>query len=150
MVPYAKNPTVTIQKRGTISLTASAFVLLGKPEAVELLYDSDEQIVGIRPVDRNVEHAYPLRGMGSKKDDTTYMLSGMAFTKYYGIDTSVARRYAATLEDGILCIDLKTEGTVVIGHRSKRVADDVEDANDSDVIDDAADSDDAAPPTTAT
>lgn len=119
MVPYSKSPFVTVQKRGTISLSASSFVLLGRPEAVELLYDAAERVIGIRAVDRDVEHAYPLRGTSAKRDDSTFMLSGMAFTKYYGIDTTVARRYTATMQDDVLCVDLKDEGTVVIGHRSK-------------------------------
>ena len=38
MVPLVKKPTVTIQKRGTLSFNKAAQVALGEPEAVELLY----------------------------------------------------------------------------------------------------------------
>jgi hypothetical protein len=115
MVPLKKAPYVTIQKRGTMSFNAAAHAALGNPEAVELLYDVKQQIMGVRAVDPAVEHAYPLRSPSKK--DQSFILSGTAFTKYYEIDTTVSTRYPATMEDGILCIDLKQEGTVVTSNR---------------------------------
>jgi hypothetical protein len=116
MIPLQKQPYVTIQKRGTMSFNASAHAALGSPEAVELLYDPDEKVVGVRAVDAAVEHAYPLRTPGNK--ERSFVLSGTAFTKYYGIDTTVSRRRKAYLEEDVLCVDLKEEGTVVTSNRS--------------------------------
>jgi len=45
------------------------------------------------------------------------VISGQAFTNFYGIDTATSRRFPARVEDGVLCIDLKTEGTVVTSNR---------------------------------
>ena len=57
--------------------------------------------------------------MGARKEDSgTFMLSGTAFFKYYKIDTSEARRYPATMNEGVLCLDLSQEGTVVTSNRS--------------------------------
>ena len=42
LVPLKRDPWVTLQKRGAISLNQSAFVLLERPAAVDLL--------GLRPV----------------------------------------------------------------------------------------------------
>ncbi|WP_369197603.1 hypothetical protein [Streptomyces djakartensis] len=117
MAPLVKQPFVTIQKRGTLSLNAAAHALLGKPDAVELLYDRDEQIVGLRAVPKGSEHAYPLRSQGGKSVGP-YIVSGTAFAKYYKIDTEVSRRWVASLVDDVLCIDLKQEGTVVTSNRS--------------------------------
>jgi hypothetical protein len=56
--------------------------------------------------------------MGARKEDSgTFMVSGTAFFKHYKIDTSEARRYAATINDGVLCLDLSQEGTVVTSNR---------------------------------
>lgn len=119
MVPMTKQPSVTIQKRGLISLNRSAQVALGEPEAIELLYDRDQQIVGIRPVDAKEPHAYPLRTQGGKTDGT-YLIAGTAFKKYHGISTETSRRFVAEVQDGVLCIDLKTDGAIVTSNRNSR------------------------------
>ncbi len=118
MTPLVKQPYVTIQKRGTISLNASAHAALGSPEAIELLYDSGEQIVGFRGVPKTAEHAYPLRAQAGKSVGP-YIVSGTAFVRYYGIETTVSRRFVATMQDDVLCIDLKLEGTIVTSNRSQ-------------------------------
>lgn len=119
MVPLAEKPYVTIQKRGNIALNKSAQAALGEPAAVELLYDVEKKIMGLRAVETTVEHAYPLRSQGGK-DIGPYLVAGMAFTKYYGIDTTTARRYSAEMEDDVLCIDLSQPGTVVTSNRNGR------------------------------
>lgn len=118
MVPLVKQPAVTIQKRGNMSVNRAAFVALGEPQAVELLYDPSEKIVGFRAVSAETEHAYPVRPQG-QKEDGPYIVAGMAFTKYYGIDTSISRRWSASMQGDILCIDLKQEGTVVTSNRGR-------------------------------
>ena len=62
MVPLVKQPYVTIQKRGTMSFNKSAHMALGEPETVELLYDPNERIIGVRAIDPDVEHADERRG----------------------------------------------------------------------------------------
>jgi hypothetical protein len=117
MIPLVKKPFVTIQKRGTMSFNKAAQVALGSPEAVELLYDKENDVMGIRAVDPSVDHAYPMRAQGNK-DDGPYIVSGAAFTKFYGIKTEEARRFNAEMEDGVLIIDLRSEGQVVTSNRN--------------------------------
>jgi hypothetical protein len=117
LVPLKKQPLVTIQKRGTISLNKSAHVALGAPEAVELLYDQDEQIVGLHPVEATLDHAYPLRS-ASGKDTGPFVISAIAFTKFYQINTDTSVRWPAYVEDGVLCIDTKLPGTPVTSNRA--------------------------------
>lgn len=119
MVPLAKAPYVTIQRRGTMSFNAAAHAALGQPEAIELLYDPDERIIGVRGVDPTVEHAYPLRTMPGKHE-SGFIVSGTAFTKFYGISTEISKRYRAELDGDILCIDLKQPGTEVTSNRKGR------------------------------
>lgn len=118
MVPLANQPYVTVQKRGTISMNKSAHALLGDPDAVELLYDASAKVMGFRAVAETVEHAYAIRAMGGKAASSTFMVSGRAFFRYYGVDTDEARRYPATFDDGVLCVDLSQPGTIVTSNRN--------------------------------
>ena len=91
------------------------------PQAVALLYDPDEKIIGLQGADPQAEGAYPIRHT-SAKAETTFLTSGLAFTKYWGIDTETSRRRKVYVEDGILCIDLNDPGTEIVGNRSRNTA----------------------------
>lgn len=120
MSPRVREPYVTVQKKGTMSINRASFELMGEPDAVELLFDPSERVMGMRKVDPTAPHAYPLRSSGAKQ--TSFLLSGMAFAKYYGIDTTVARRYVAVFADEVLQVDLNGEFTEVISNRAKASA----------------------------
>lgn len=113
--PMVLAPFVTIQKNGPIGLNYAAYQAMGEPVAVELLFDRGNQLVGIRPTQDTDPRAYPVRSQTSR----SYILAGQAFTKHYQIDTSVARRYEATVRDRMLVIDLKSGGTVATGVRAR-------------------------------
>jgi hypothetical protein len=83
---------------------------------VEFLFDSEESLVGLRPVTDDVAHAYTVRKQ-SKKSGGPAVVAGQAFTQYYGVDTSKSRRRDAKVQDGVLVIDLKDEGSVIVGNR---------------------------------
>lgn len=121
--PLQRAPAVTIQKRGIISLNQAAHALIGSPKVVELLYDRDEKIVGIRPSSEDVPHAYAFRPQGgvAKGETAPVVVAGTAFVQYYGIDVTVSRRWTPNLQDGILCVDLKEPGTPVVGNRKPKV-----------------------------
>ncbi len=102
--PVTATPLVTIQKRGTISLNRTAYELLGSPEAVELLYDRGERVIGIRAVDPDTRHAYPMRKQPSSY---SYLFAGQAFAKYYDIPIGETRRYEAEMIGDVLAVDLK-------------------------------------------
>ena len=118
--PVVNQPFVTIQARGTMSLNRAAFEALGEPAAVELLYDRAERLVGFRPVDPTAPHAYQPRKQGKTAN---YIVSGTAFTQYFGIETGAARRYPAAMQDGVLVVDLKQPGTDATGVRARAVKD---------------------------
>lgn len=112
----SKSPFVTIQRRGPFSLNRAAYEALGKPEAVSLLYDEEEKLIGFKPRPLNYARALPVRPQGPNQN--TYMIAGRAFAQHYDLDTSVARRYAVEMRDGILILDLKTESVDVTGPRA--------------------------------
>lgn len=117
LVPLNNRPYVTIQKRGTISINQAAYDALGGPAAVELLYDPEEKVVGLRAVDSSAEHAYPVRTAGP--GGHSYLIAGTAFTKHYGISTALSRRWPGDVRDGVLAVDLSQPGTEVTGNRRR-------------------------------
>lgn len=117
MAPLAKAPSVTIQKRGIFSINKAAHKLIGEPDTVELLFDKDEQVIALRP--SSEAHAYKVRPQ-SDRDTGQVILAATAFTQYFGIDTSVSRRWTPYEQDGMLCIDLQGKSVEVRGNRSKK------------------------------
>ena len=113
----SKAPYLTLQKGGTMSLNRRAFLDLGEPEAVELLFDRDEQLIGLKPTSPKEPYAFPIRPQGSRNRVSNYAVAGQAFTKHYDIDTSVARRYLAEMRDDTLVVDLKSGGAIATGPR---------------------------------
>lgn len=119
MAPLAKAPSVTIQKRGTISINRVAHKMIEEAATVELLFDPEAHVIALRPSTES--HAYPIRNAQRGSGQT--QLSATAFTQYYGIDTEVSRRYEPYLEDGMLCINLDGKSVEVTSNRAKRKPD---------------------------
>jgi hypothetical protein len=103
---------VTIQKKGVLGLNAASHELLGKPETVELLFNPEEQVIGIRQADGQAPHTYRIL---AKSDGSALTISARAFLKFYDVALERSVRYPAELVEGILIIDLRQEG--VDAHR---------------------------------
>jgi len=115
----SKSPFVTVQKNnGPISLNKAAHELMGSPEAVELMFEPNRKLIGFKPVQPTSPKAFPVRPQG--KNAATLMVAGQAFTKYYGIDTRVARRYPVEMRDGVLVLDLNGESIEVVSNRGRK------------------------------
>lgn len=112
----SKSPFVTIQRKGPFGFNSAAYEALGKPEAVTLLYDEEERLIGFKPVDLRNPRAFPIRAQGPNLK--SYIVAGQAFSNYHGLDTSVARRYPVEMRDGILVLDLKADSVDVTGPRA--------------------------------
>ncbi|WP_375491057.1 hypothetical protein [uncultured Jatrophihabitans sp.] len=110
--PFTREPHVTIQRRGTITINAASYALLGSPGAVELLFDPTEQVLGLRAVDVGEAHAVFVRP-SSRSRQGPWVLSAMAFVHHYRIDTSQARRWVAQLDNDTLVVRLRDGGRVV-------------------------------------
>jgi hypothetical protein len=116
--PITQEAAVTLQKRGTMSLNLAAFRALDEPEAVELLWDREDRLMGLRKAEPDTAHAYKVRQLA--KSQTTWLLSGTAFMTYYGLETDVARRYIGSVDDdGMLVLDLKEPGVQVTSNRDR-------------------------------
>ena len=117
-MPRTGAPFATIQKRGIISLNEPACTALGNPPFVVLMYDVEQNLIGIRPaLEEDAEYAYTLR------EGKTRVVSAQAFAKHYGLDVSESRRRSVEVVDGVLTIDLNDPGTLVVGARAKKKRD---------------------------
>lgn len=121
-IALKRDPWITLQKRGTISLNRSAYVLLGSPSAVELLYDADNRIVGMRQCDPRDRDAVHVR-LPTGKESGPFVLSAMAFLRFYGVDLDGSRRWQAFLDGEMLCIDLRAPGVPVTSNRARQIHD---------------------------
>jgi hypothetical protein len=115
----SKSPFVTHQRKGPFSMNRAAVELMGNPEAVTLWFDEDERLIGFKPASLDNPRAFPVRAQG--KNAATFMIAGQSFSKHYGLDTSVARRYAVQMRDDMLVLDLKSDSVEATGPRAKTV-----------------------------
>ena len=105
-------PTVTFAVRGVITFSISAIEQMGHPEAVKLLYDADERVVGFKPASKDEKNAYPLRKT-TGSDKTPKAVSASAFIRHVNVtEDGNSYRWPIFMEDGIACADLKEPGNV--------------------------------------
>jgi hypothetical protein len=115
--PASDEPMITVQRKGPISLNHAAYRALGEPAYVELLYDAEERIIGVRALQEKLPHAYPVRRQGRSH---TFLIAGHAFIRHFGIPNEVSKRYVAQMFDEVLGVDLKKPGVEVTSNRAGR------------------------------
>lgn len=129
--PVQTVPSVTIQKRGLISMNRAAHSLIGGAEAVELLWDEDRRVIGFRPTSLENVNGYPVRPQVTSSNKGPLLIAGSLFTKFIRLDTSEARRWTPYLEDEVLCIDISHPGGRVNSNRHPGKKSGDEGSNDS-------------------
>lgn len=117
--PISSVPSVTIQKRGLISLNRAAYEMLGKPVGIELLWDSDRRVIGLQAAPIDSPNAYPARPQSPNSEKGPILIAGSLFTRFIGLDTSDAYRWVPFMEGDVLCIDLTKPGQKVLSNRAK-------------------------------
>lgn len=103
-------PTVTIQRRGMLSLNREAHALLREPSAVELLWDPVRRVIGMRATGPDSPNAHLVRPQSAKLGRGPLIVTATAFARHYDIATDEPRRRVVQLEEDILCVDLTDEG----------------------------------------
>ena len=108
-----KKAMISIGKRGAISLNRAAFTLLGgdpdaAPPTVEIMYDPEKKIVGLRISDPDGANSFQIR---KANQSATYLLAGSAFTNYYDIPIgdSSTRYHAHDYGDGVVGFSLEED-----------------------------------------
>jgi len=65
---HANRVRVTIDKRNSLFLNKAAFVALGEPRAIELLFSKKLNAIGIKPSDLRNESSFPVKPRIRKKN----------------------------------------------------------------------------------
>lgn len=117
--PIARVPSATIQRRGLMSLNRSAWALIESPNYVELLWDPERRIIGLRPAEETNPNAYPVRPQSANTKNGPVLIAGSLFTQWVGLDTSEAKRWVPTVIEGVLCLDLNEPGAKVRSNRTR-------------------------------
>lgn len=75
-------PRVTLGPNSTILVNEAAWARMGRPEAVELMYDAPNRLIGMRRTDPKRANAFPLK----QKPKTRYRsIAAGAFLRHFGI-----------------------------------------------------------------
>ena len=103
-----REPCISVQRKGRVSLNAVALGDLGNPTHVVLLFDPETLEFGVRAAKPEEMHAYKLR---KETGGTAASASVLALWSYYDIDADRhAGRYLAKKTDNILVISLSEKG----------------------------------------
>lgn len=105
---------VTLGKKGEILVGAKTFEKMRRPEAVVLLFDKLNSVIGLMPSHIRAANAYPFK----QKSQAKYrIIRANRFCRHHGIkvDRTVAFNKPEIDTDGILVLDLKS--TSVIGRK---------------------------------
>lgn len=114
------SPVITIHKTGSFSLNETAYNAIGRPKFVTLLKHKDFPIFGIQPADSLTETSIAIKQTGNLSK--SYSIQNRTFSTYHQINTDYTKRYKASIQEGILLVDLEAY-TPVISNRKKKSKD---------------------------
>lgn len=105
----SKRPEMSIQASGSASLNTAAALLIDKAPYVEMFFDREQKVIGIKGVTEETENAFAMRAV---RDRGTYLIGCKAFCDYYELTPKRATRYTVggVTEHGILYVDLSVPG----------------------------------------
>ena len=106
-----KEPTLSVQKGGSLDVNLTLFKALGEPEFVEFLWDGDRTI-GLKPVSatERTRSAYPVR---PQENGTSYVISSVAPLRWARVPlTGKVRYYHPEIEDGVAYFTYEPDGAV--------------------------------------
>ena len=98
---------ITLSPNGIIRFSDSAYAALGNPVEVELLFDRDQQVIGIRtPLRAHSDDAFEVRRplLGGAR-----YISAKAFITFHMLDFGRTRRLVASFRDGVLCVPTRVQ-----------------------------------------
>ncbi|MBK8467411.1 MAG: hypothetical protein IPL32_16465 [Chloracidobacterium sp.] len=104
--PRSDRLHVTLNRRNVILLNGNIHEKLGSPEAVTLLFDKVNSIIGINPSNPNVTNAFPVKQKGRGRHR---LIRATPFCKFHSImvDGTTAFLNPEIDENTVLRLDLK-------------------------------------------
>ncbi len=97
---------VTLGIKGDIRFNGAMFEALGRPTAIELLFDELNKTIGLRPGSLDMPHACPVPRFGTRN---FYRVSAGRFCKHFGIRIPCLLEFEDAFidSDGVLMLSLK-------------------------------------------
>lgn len=87
----SSSPKVSIAKAGYIGINSACMDMYFKGKNfVQLYWDKEKQIIGIKPIDKEAGGAFTLTNDGERRPGS---IAGRSFLKYYEIDFSKSRSF---------------------------------------------------------
>jgi len=107
---------VSISPRGVIYLNSVAFESLGKPKAVELMFDEGRDVIGLKPCEAWQENSFPFR---DKTGASGKIINASPFFVHYSIKASrtFLVNKAHIDDEGVLTLPL--DGITVVSRGSR-------------------------------
>lgn len=111
-------PRVTLDRRGVIYLNRVAFEALGGPGAVEMLFNHNARILGLRAVDPQRKNAFAVRHHG-KPGEKTRRIAASALLHHLRMkpDRTMLFQEVDVDDNGVMALDLDRAVTVSRGAR---------------------------------
>lgn len=99
-------PRVTLNARGILLLNRKAFEAMQTPAAVQLLFDEQESIIGLKSADIRRQNAFPVK---QKDKHHNRIIHASPFCKHFGINIqrTVLFNEVDLDNEGVLRLELK-------------------------------------------
>lgn len=122
---------ISLSSRGVLTLNQPSFDALGEPERIELFYDHEEQLIGIKPSTPEVRHSIKIRKQGANK---SYLVNARPFCYHFKIKVPKTIRFEdINMEDGVMILDLKTALRVDSRQSARDASNDLQEKRDVEV-----------------
>ena len=111
---------VTLNSRGVMLLNKAAYECMGSPGAVELLFDEEEGVIGLKPKDLRHQNAFPLKSKWVDKKKYQYrLISASPFCKHFDIKPKGTILFTQPDMDNDGTLLLALESAVNVGRGSR-------------------------------
>jgi hypothetical protein len=112
-----QEPRVTLGTRGTIYMNGIAYDAFERPAAVEMLFEGNRRVIGLKPIDPRRDNAFAVKHHGTK--GSYQRISAAAFCTHHRL------KYGRTLlfekaeidDEGVMRLDLTKATEVSRGSR---------------------------------
>ena len=116
-VPSRERLSVSINNKNTLTLSKYTRRILGDPEAVLVMFDKKESVIGLSPTHKGDPDGFDVKPKGSGQNFVVHITP---FCRHHGIFIERTERFAkpGLSQEGFLTLDLKE--TIDVSNRRKR------------------------------
>lgn len=103
----SKGNFITITKTGILNVSVEAYEKFLKDfECVQFLFDKENNLIGIKPMEEKHPDYYNIRVMDRGVGSKGISISALSFLKHYKIDYSKKKKLEPKLQDDLIVLDL--------------------------------------------